>query len=385
LLPRRRRIVPWEEKTKLSVRHEFVIQAMQEGSNIRGLCRRYGISSKTGYKWLRRFKAGGATGLEDRSRRPHRSPARTIPELEQKLLSLRRQRPAWGGRKLHRRLLNLGAAHPPAPSTITAILKRNGLLDVAQSAKHRAFVRFERPRPNDLWQMDFKGPLELRQGKCNALTLLDDHSRFSLGLRACPDQLAGTVKGQLSAIFARYGLPWAMLMDNGSPWGADAEHPFTIFTVWLMRLGIRVIHGRPYHPQTQGKEERFHRTLELELLRYQSFRDLAHCQREFDRFRDIYNLERPHQAIDLETPALRYRPSARLFPLALAPIEYPPGDLVRVVGDGGRISFHNHHFRVGKGFRGYPIGLRPTTTDGLFQAFFCQQLIAQIDLAKARD
>ena len=154
--------------------------------------------------------------------------------------------------------------------------------------------------------MDFKGhfPL-LSRGRCHPLTVLDDHSRFSLVLQACADERGETVRCVLTSAFRRYGLPAAMLMDNGAPWGSDHDHPFTAFSLWLIRLGIRVAHGRAYHPQTQGKDERFHRTLKFEVLRHFNFTTLAHCQREFEHFRERYNLVRPHDALGLATPASR--------------------------------------------------------------------------------
>ncbi|HZP91789.1 MAG TPA: DDE-type integrase/transposase/recombinase [Burkholderiales bacterium] len=171
----------------------------------------------------------------------------------------------------------------PAASTISSILKRHGLIDPAHSLSHRAFQRFQRERPNALWQMDFKGHFPVGALRCHPLTALDDHSRFSVALRACGDEQSRTVQHELTDCFRRYGLPEQMLMDNGSPWGDDAAHVLTVFTVWLIRLGVGVIHARPYHPQTQGKAERFHRTLKAELLNHCLFGDLAQCQRHFDR------------------------------------------------------------------------------------------------------
>ena len=142
------------------------------------------------------------------------------------------------------------------------MLRRHGLLDPAESGTHRAFVRFERPDPNDLWQMDFKGHFPAGQGRCHPLTVLDDHSRYALGLEACAGETLATVREQVTRLFRRYGLPKAILTDNGSPWGTCGGTGPSGFEVWLMRLGVRLLHGRPYHPQTQGKDERFHRTLE---------------------------------------------------------------------------------------------------------------------------
>jgi hypothetical protein len=175
-----------------------------------------------------------------------------------------------------------------------------------------------------------------------------------------------------------------MLMDNGPPWGADAEHVLTPLIVWLMRLGIRITHARTYHPQTQGKDERFHRSLDVEVIQWRWFRDLAQCQRHFDRWRDIYNLERPHESLNMQVPAQRYRPSPRCFPEHLPAIEYGPGDQVRRVGQRGELYFDGRELRVSKALRGYPVALRPTSAASKWHIYFCNQRVAIIDLRSSR-
>lgn len=372
--------MPWKEVSTMSQRREFVQLAADEGVNMRELCRRYGISPKTGYKWLQRFAEGGDAGLGNRSRRPHRSPSRTEASMEALLLGLRQAHPAWGGRKLKRRLADLGYQDVPSASTVTAVLHRTGRIDAAASERSRPWIRFEHTAPNDLWQMDFKGHFPAGAARCHALTVLDDHSRFSPCLAACADEQGETVKERLTGVFRRYGMPYRMTMDNGPPWGNDAAHPHTRFTVWLICLGIGVSHSRPYHPQTQGKDERFHRTLALEVLAGRVFADLAECQRRFDRFRETYNLERPHEALALATPASRFKVSPRLFPETLPAIEYAEGDIVRRVQSQGEISYRGRLYTVGKAFHGLPVALRATGEDGVFDTFFLHQKIARIDL-----
>lgn len=372
--------MPWQEVSTVSLRQEFVVLASADGAKVRELCRRYTISSKTGYKWLARYRRAGPSGVADRSRRPHRSPTRTPPAIERAVLAVRAAHPAWGGRKIRAYLLALGRLALPSPSTMTQILKRHGQITPEEAKKHTAWQRFEHDAPNRLWQMDFKGHFALLSGRCHPLTVLDDHSRFAVGLQACGDETGRTVQARLTACFRRYGLPEAMLMDNGGPWGSDADHPHTALTAWLLRLGIRVVHTRPYHPQTQGKDERFHRTLKAEVLGTRVLRDLAACQRAFDRWREVYNLQRPHEALALAVPASRYRASPRAFPEVLPPIEYGPADLVRQVSVGGKISYRNRPFKVGKAFCRYPVALRPTQVDGLLHVFFCHQRVAQINL-----
>jgi transposase InsO family protein len=377
--------MPWREVTRMSLREELVRLAIQPGANRRELCRRFGIAPKTGYKWLQRYAAEGSGGLEDRSRRPRRSPKRTAADIEQRVIGLRREvLGSWGPRKLARRLLIEGGPKL-APSTITGILRRSGLLNQTAPSP-RPFQRFERAAPNELWQMDYKGHFPSFDGaRCHPLTVLDDHSRFSLVLKACADEREQTVRAVLTEAFRRYGLPAAMLMDNGSPWGAAGAQPFTAFSLWLIRLGVRVAHGRPYHPQTQGKDERFHRTLKFEVLRHFNFTSLEHCQREFDSFRDRYNLRRPHDALGLDTPVTRYRPSPIPFPESLPPIEYPDDLEVRRVQAEGWFSYRGRLFRVSKALRGLPVALRQSELgDSLREVLFCHQTITTIDLDPPR-
>lgn len=294
--------MPFQECSRMSQREEFCRLALSPEVNLSELCRRFGVGRRTGYKWLERYRERGPEGLMDRSRRPHASPGQTAEAMEAQVLAVREAHPAWGGRKI-RRVLEREGLMPPAASTITTILRRHGRLDGPRAGERRDWVRFEQAAPNDLWQMDFKGHFALETGRCHALTVLDDHSRYALGLEACGDETTETVQGRLTQLFRRYGLPWRMLTDNGPPWGTGGPAQYTVLTVWLLDLGVTVSHGRPYHPQTQGKDERFHRTLAAEVLDGCRFRDLAQVQAAFDAWREVYNVHRPHQAIKLETPA----------------------------------------------------------------------------------
>lgn len=354
----------------MSQRLEFVVLAAGGGLAFSELCRRFGVSRKTGYKWLSRYHAGGQLALEDRSRRPHRSPRLIGDKVAQTVIALREET-TWGARKLRRRLQLSGFTPLPAASTCTEILRRADLL--RKDGPKGPTQRFERPSPNDLWQMDHKGDFPLQCGqRCHALTVLDDHSRFNLVLDAADNERTATVQAALTTAFIRYGLPEAILCDNGATWrsmGDGSGH--TPLTVWLLRLGVRVLHGRPYHPQTQGKEERFHRTLEDELLSRHTWRDLPHCAAEFARFRQRYNHERPHDSVDENPPATRYRPSVRPLPAQLPPLEYAADTEVRVVRDKGVITFRNQTWSIGKAFASLPIGLRPSPqADGQWEAFF---------------
>jgi transposase InsO family protein len=240
------------------LRREFVGLALQPGANVKQLCSRFQISGKTGYKWLQRYREAPESGLRDRSRRPRQSPKRSSVEVEGNVLAVRDEHPAWGARKIRTRLEMLGSSEIPAGSTIHAILRRHQRVDWRASSPHRPFQRFEREAPNQLWQMDFKGHLALGNGqRCHPLGMVDDPSRFALCLQACRNQQGETVQQQLTATFRRYGLPEAMLMDNGSPWGSDQDHPYTPLTVWLLRLGVGVDMGGRAIPRPKASRNGF--------------------------------------------------------------------------------------------------------------------------------
>lgn len=279
--------MPWEVRSMVASRAEFVALASQKGANVSQLCTRFGISRKSGYKWLGRAAAAASRGAEadhgmagsdlpahplaDQSRRPRTSPGQTDPIVEAAVVTLRARHPTWGGRKLHHALRQAGVA-APAPSTITAILDRHELL-APPADRIRPWRRFVHDAPNDLWQMDFMGhrPLVGTSGdptgrRVHPLMVLDDCSRFALVLAACPHERGELVRTHLTACFARYGLPRAILTDNGPPWGATGQGGVTSLEAWLLRLGVAVWHGRVYHPQTQGKVERLHGTIAADVF-----------------------------------------------------------------------------------------------------------------------
>ena len=377
--------MPWKECDSVSLRLEFVSLASVEGVNVAELCRRSGIARKTGYKWLDRHRREGLEGLADRSRRPHVSPRLTPGWLVQAVLAVRDAHPVWGGRKIRARLKMSGHGSVPSASTITAILHRHGRIDPAESIKHAPWRRFERSSPNELWQMDFKGEFRTVDDRwCYPLTILDDHSRYSLELQACPNQRGVTVRDRLTTVFKVYGLPHMMLMDNGTPWGiSHAPGGWTKLTAWLLRLDVRVTHGRPYHPQTQGKEERFHRTLQAELLHGRRIDDLTHAQSLFGPWRRMYNCERPHEALKMATPSSRYAISARSYPQELPPLVYGCQDQVRYVNRVGQFQFASRQFKMSEAFGGERIGLRPTDVDGVWDVYYAHQRLGRVDLRES--
>jgi transposase InsO family protein len=374
--------MPWKEATPMSSRLEFILLVQQPGANVAALCRSFGVSRKTAYKWLERYRSDGENGLQDQSRKPHMSPTIASASLESAVLRLNEQYPCWGARKL--RALLPPTLERPHHSTVGAILRRHERSVLgAPSKADSAPLRFEHDAPNLLWQMDFKGHFALTDsdaGRCYPLTVLDDHSRFNLCLTACANERRGAVQAALISTFEHYGLPQRITADNGNPWGTTGHGGISQLGVWLVRLGVRLSHSRPYHPQTQGKDERFHRTLKLELLERRGFNSLADCQSAFDVWRDRYNLIRPHEALDQKAPVTRYQASGRAYPAVLPVIEYDSGTLVRKVGNKGDIQYLAQRHFVSEGLRNEFVALKPTDTDGILDVYFCDYRIRQIDV-----
>jgi transposase InsO family protein len=277
--------------------------------------------------------------------------------------------------------LRQGHVGVPAASTITTILRRNGWLGDGPVPR-RGYQRFERERPNELWAMDFKGDFGLSGGgRCYTFGVIDDYSRYSLSLVACRDQRTGTVKEHLTAAFGRYGLPEAMLMDNGAPWGDIPARPWNPVTVWLADLGIRSIHTRGFHPQTNGKKERLHLTLDLEVLNTRpSWDTIDDVQAAYDAWNPFYNHQRPHQALgETVVPADRYQPSPRTMPAIIPEPSYPDHWQLRRVATDAQIAYQGHRYRIGKPFRGLQIALAPTTTPGIYHIYYRHHHIKTIN------
>lgn len=369
--------MPWNTRDAMSLKQEFIALALDADSNRRELCRRFGISPQTAYKWLRRYEELGPQGLQERSRRPHSSPSQTLSDLEAKVVELRREHPAWGGRKISH---VLGCVI--APSTVTNVLHRHGLVEPPGEDVRKPWLRFEHESANDLWQMDFKGYIQTQEGNCHPLTLVDDHSRFSLAIQACPNEQRVTVQERLTDVFRCYGLPARINTDNGPPWGSPRNPgELSELGVWLVRLGIRLSFSRPYHPQTNGKCERFHRALKLEALKGKHFHNLAEAQAAFDHWRDIYNHQRPHEALGYEVPMARYRVSPWRFPETLPEFEYGVDDTLTKVYH-SRFRFEKRYFRIAKGLAGQLIAIRPRLdSNTLFDVFFCHQFLRTIDIS----
>lgn len=374
--------MPWKGALTVSdIRQLFLEQLRTHLHSLAAACRQHGISRKTAYKWRHRFQQAGVQGLQDRSRRPYHSPDRTDPALEQAIIQTHQQF-HWGAAKIH---AYLRSQQQPVPSitTVHAILRRHG-----QVLPHRPTAepvqRFEQPGPNALWQMDFKGPLEVQRTRIYPLSILDDHSRYLLTLVGCPTIRYEPLWTVLWNLLGEVGLPDALLCDNyfNSRAGGSLVG-LSWFDSQLIRLGIRPTHGRPYHPQTQGKVERLHRTLETELWPDLDTSSLDAVNRQFERWRtEVYNPLRPHEALGLQPPIRRYRPSNRPRPDRLPEVEYPSGSVLRRVQSAGCISYHSCRILIGTGLAGQYVRLEER--DQHLRIFYDWYLLRPIPLDRLK-
>ena len=334
--------MPWESKTVEKIRKDFIQKAIQKEISLSELCREYGISRPTAYKWIARYQNG--EGFKDRSHEAIFKPRKTPVEKEELILYTREEHPTWGPRKIKRLLEDKGFKELPATSTIADILKRNSCITKEASEAHTPWKRFEKKEPNEMWQMDHKGNFGLSNGIiCYPMTILDDCSRFSLCINAKDNERWLPTKSCLINVFREYGLPKSILSDNGNPWGSSGKG-YTLFDIWMMQMNILPIHGRILHPQTQGKDERFHRTLKEDVLKRTILKDLEHAQEEFDKFRYCYNYERPHESLGLDVPAKHYKPSKRQYIENPREPEYDTGKTLRKVNYNGYISIDKHRY-----------------------------------------
>lgn len=371
--------MPWKEETVKKNRETFVKQVLAGEKSKSALCREYGISRPTGDKWLKRFNNGEP--MDDRSRAPFHTANRTDAETERLIVELRHKHPATGAVKLKRMLENSQTIAIPSSSTVNAILKRNGCITKEASLAATPCTRFERDAPNKLWQADFKGHFSMSNGeRCHPLGILDDHSRFCLGLIAQSNEGLEDTRQSFEKVFREYGLPECLLCDNGNPWGNSQSTGFTKFEVWLMDLGVQTKHGRIKHPQTQGKQERFNGSLEREWFKYHTMADLTDSQAQLDEYRRLYNEERPHHALKLDVPNEHYTVSERRFPSRIRDWEYPTGYDVRKVKKTGYITYGNQGYYLSEGLGCSTIALSPSEKDGVMLIHYREFIIGRLDL-----
>ena len=373
--------MPWKEFGVKDQRISFVARLLGGRDNMSDLCREYEISRPTGYLWVERFhETGSFQALEEKSRRPHRSPKRTPDELEQKVVQARKQY-GWGAPKL--KIILDGAGVDLSKNTIHRILKRRGLVE-KKVGQEVATGRFERSQPNELWQMDFKGEYVGEPGDCYPLAILDDCSRFSLGVFALSATSYEQVSACLQQVFRRYGVPEAMLMDHGVPWwGTATVSGLTRLSVDLMVQGIRLCFSGYRHPQTQGKVERFHSTLG-QAVRHRGGprKKLTSWQKLFDEIRDEYNQVRPHEALGMTVPARSYQASQRPYNPKPAPWTYPDRMHPVKVMSNGSISWDRRPHFVSMSLVGRVVGIEVVNNKLLI--CYRETYIREIDLQSAK-
>lgn len=370
--------MPWKETNVLEERARFVVEVVQRKDSMTALCERYAVSRKTGYKWLARYREHGClAGLVDESRRPKRSPGKTPRVIEDRVVALREQH-GWGSRKLKRLLV--GRKIQLGRTAIDRILRERGLVK-EPSQSRPAVTRFEREQPNELVQMDFKGQYPLANGGwCYPLSQLDDHSRYALSLAALPSQNTAEVQPAVEASLVRFGVPEAILVDHGTPWWSSTNgHGLTRFSVFLIRQGIHLIYSGIAHPQTQGKVERFHRTLNEWFKHHGMPATLRGFGEAFEELRCEYNQVRPHEALGLDTPAQHYRPSARTYDPNPREWEYPPGATVHRLSDNGCLYLSGRYCFVCHALAGEHV--RCEIFDDHMLVSYRHMAIREIDLA----
>jgi transposase InsO family protein len=366
-------------------RRRFVGEARRGLYTVSELCERYGISRKTGYKWLERFEKGGEPALEDRSHCKHTFPNGTDPEVLEAILACRQRHPTWGSRKIRAvaqaRLPNVDW---PAASTIGDILKRHGLVVPRRRRSkpvHPGQPTTEYRGPNDIWAADFKGEFKTGDGLyCYPLTVTDGYSRYLLGCKALRSTAHIGAQAAFKRLFREYGLPAAILTDNGVPFASTGRHHFSQLSVWWIRLGIQPLLIEPGRPDQNGRHERMHRTMKREATQPPQA-ELRAQQREFDRFRLEYNEVRPHEAIGQKPPASLYQASPRPFPERLSAFEYPRHFKVRKVCGNGALRWGSRFLNVCRPLIGEYIGLEEVD-DGVWSVYFCDVLIGRFDATK---
>jgi putative transposase len=362
--------VPWRTPDLVTIREEFVEQAMSGRYPVAALCNAYGISEKTGHKWLNRFKEEGRPGLSDRSRAPHDTPHKISSDVRREVLALREKHPTWGPKKLRVVLRRrVPEKHWPAASSIGELLRREGHAHPQRRKNTGAELPIDAGltvarAPNDVWSTDFKGQFRLRNGDlCYPLTAQDAFSRFIIGTTALSSTASLPVEIVFTRHFQEYGLPLVIRSDNGVPFASpSAIGRLSKLSVWWIRLGVRPERIEPGEPQQNGRHERMHKTLKADATRPPSS-SLGEQQLRFDKFRREFNDQRPHESLGQETPASRYTASTRELPSYLPELNCPAHFEVRAVSQSGAINFRARRFQVSTALANQELGLEETDDD----------------------
>ena len=341
----------WEEKNLANLRKEFVLDVEQAEKSFSAICRDYNITRRTGYKWYNRYLNNES--LENRSKRPFHTPNKIDEDMEKSIKEMRSRHPYWGAKKIRKIMENSDIKNLPSVSTFTNVFRRNAQISKEESEKREQYIRFEKERPNEMWQMDFKGQFLLLDGVtyCFPLTIKDDKSRMGIATVAMPNQQTEPVKNALINAFKEYGMPESILSDNGKPWGNSTKGSYTTLEVWLMEQGILPIHCSIKHPQTQGKCENFNKILKNELLKYENYYTPEETQKGFDRWRNQYNTVRPHEALDMKTPSECYEKSPRKYCEKIEEYNYPENAQLLKVDSKGYIRINKKPYFFSEGFR----------------------------------
>lgn len=365
--------MPWRDSSPMDLKTQFVADYLRQMLSISELCRQYNISRKTAYKWIDRYLSQGSSGLVDRSRRPRVCPHQTPPKLVEAILTARGHHPSWGAKKL---LKFLSDRQPnsawPARTTICDLLTRHHL--IKKPRRRRLIGHPGKPTsiitaPNQIWSADFKGHFKTRDGHyCYPLTVTDNFSRYLLGCQALLSTSCTDAKPVFRRLFQEFGLPQRMRTDNGVPFATVSLARLSTLSAWFIRLGIIPELIQPGKPQQNGRHERMHRTLKAEATRPPA----ANCgtqQRTFNRFRNEFNNERPHEALALETPASLYQSSPRPFPAKLPSLEYPAHFETRYVSHNGGIRWNCAWVNVSITCAGEYVGLEEID-NGIWNVYF---------------
>lgn len=368
--------MPWKSETVMDQRIEFIVRAKLKEGSFSELCREFEISRPTGYLWLKRYEEiGSIAGLQEKSRRPIKSPLKTEDELEELVVGFRRKQ-GWGARKIQVLLAKEG--HQLGAATIHRILVRKGLV-MADAGDRKATKRFERNECNQMAQMDFKGEYQVREGKSYPLSFLDDHSRYALGLWPLDSTKAQGVHDALKSRFQEVGVPQSILTDHGTPWFSTTNgHGLTWLSVWLIKQGITLKFSGIRHPQTHGKVERFHRTLK-ERTRHRGLPEtLDEWRRWAPEFIHEYNYERPHEALGMKTPGEVYTHD-NLRPYQDNPREWEyTGGEVRRLNTQGSLYYRGRRYFVCEALANERV--RTDELDDLLVVTFRETTVREINL-----
>jgi transposase InsO family protein len=379
--------MPWKESCTMGVREDFVLRAAEPGSNVSALCREYGVSRKTGYKWLVRYREEGLAGLSDQSRRPRQSPLSVSGDVVADVVQIRSAHPRWGARKIAEILRRqLSATEAPSARTVHRILVRTGHLQPARARRRRRErQKAKAPRimvtqPNDCWTVDFKGWwLAMDKARCEPLTIRDAHSRFLLRIEVLPSPKAERVRAVFEEVFEKYGIPKVILTDNGPPFvTSSGELGLTKLSAWWLSLGIEHVRTRPGTPSDNGGHERMHKDIAAELEEFSSL-SRVHQQEACERWRHDFNHHRPHEALSMKMPAEVYRRSEVTFSKK-KPVEhvYPDHFLVRLVAKRGAISWRGIAGQISHALEGRHVGME-RIEHGIFDIWYGHKRIGRID------